>query len=403
MPATGFSSRVWLGLVVYCIGAMVTMLNLSYLSPLLRQISETFGISDATTGQLATVNSLTIFAASVAATPWMDRFGRRTWLRVESGLFIGGALLFAFAPNFPVLVAGRVISAVGCAVIMANCLIGARELFQDSVWRNRAIGLIVSATTIAFVVGLPVITQLAAMFNWRVAVAAVSIPGIILFLGTFVLPESPRPMPQNHGTPSVLGSFRAVLSDSRTRAILIVLSLNLGLYSGWLVYFGAYVTQEFALTAAVLSTIYFLSGITEFAANNLTPPLLRHVNAIPALHVMLGFAGAALLLTGIAVVSAPGALIAAVVILNGTSAAYIACNALLLEGDHSHPGAVMSVASSCIGIGAAAGPLITGWALAASGSFEVAYRVLGLFAPLAMAVLWLGTRPRRAESVPASY
>lgn len=402
MPVAGFSSRVWIGLAIYCIGAMVTMLNLSYLSPLLRPIGETFGISDATTGQLATLNSLVIFAASVAATPWMDRFGRRTWLRVESGLFIVGALLFAFAPTFPVLVVGRIISALGCAVIMANCLIGARELFQDSVWRNRAIGLIVSATTVAFVIGLPVITQLEATFNWRVAVAAVAVPGVLLFLGSFVLPDRPIVAPQPHTSTSLLASFRAVLGDARTRAILIVLGLNLGLYSGWLVFFGAYVTQEFALTAAVLSTIYFLSGITEFAANNLTPPLLRRVDAIPALQVMLGVAGAALLLTGIAVVSVPGALIAAIVILNGTSAAYIACNALLLEGEHSHPGAVMSVASSSIGIGAAAGPLITGWALATSGSFEVAYRFLGLFAPLAMLVLWLGTRSRRTETAPAS-
>jgi MFS family permease len=109
---------------------------------------------------------------------------------------------------------------------------------------------------------------------------------------------------------------------------------------------------------------------------------------------MLASVAAALLLTGILITSIPGALIAAMIVLNGTASAYIVANALLLDGDVSHPGAVMSVASAFIGVGTALGPFVTGWALAASGSFEAAYRTLGLLAPVAMIALWLGTRRR---------
>jgi hypothetical protein len=38
--------------------------------------------------------------------------------------------------------------------------------------------------------------------------------------------------------------------------------------------------------------------------------------------------------------------------------------------------------------------LITGIALANSGSFEVAYRTLGILAPVAILTVWLGTRAR---------
>lgn len=175
---------------------------------------------------------------------------------------------------------------------------------------------------------------------------------------------------------------------------MVVLGLNLGLYSGWLVYFGAYVTEVFAASAVMLSALFFFSGLTEIAANNLTPPILRRVDAVRVLHVLLACSGTALLLTGIGITSIPGAFVAAVVVLNGTAAAYITSNALLLEGDHSHPGAVMSVASASIGIGNALGPFVVGTALASTGSFEAAYRVLGLLAPVAMAALWLGTRRR---------
>jgi MFS family permease len=94
------------------------------------------------------------------------------------------------------------------------------------------------------------------------------------------------------------------------------------------------------------------------------------------------------------VTTIPAALLAAIVVLNGTASAYIAANALLLDGDVSHPGAVMSVASAFIGVGTALGPLVAGWGLATTGSFGAAYRTLGLLAPVAMLALWLGTRRR---------
>jgi DHA1 family inner membrane transport protein len=393
-----YTMRTWLGLVVLCLGAAVTLLNMAVLSPLLRPIGQEFGTSDATTGQLATLGSLVGVVSALAATPWMDRWSRRTWLRLEGSLVLTAIVISALAPSFGWLMVGRVLASCGSAVIMANCLTGARELFQDPVWRNRAIGIIVSATTFAFVLGMPVVTQIEARFDWRVAMGSIAVPVILLLAGTFVLPPRPE-RPRVTVRPHPLASFRAVLGDGRTRWLLVVLGLNLGMYAGWLVYFGAYTTEVFAASAAALSLLFFLSGATELFANNLTPPLLRRFNPVSVLYVMLASVAAALLLTGIAVTTIPAVLLAAIVILNGTASAYIAANALLLDGDVSHPGAVMSVASAFIGVGTALGPFVAGWALATTGSFEAAYRTLGLLAPVAIVALWLGTRRRAPQPV----
>lgn len=149
----------------------------------------------------------------------------------------------------------------------------------------------------------------------------------------------------------------------------------------------------------MLSILFLAAGATEMLANNLTPPLLRRFDPIAVLYAMLTSAGAALLLTGILVTTIPAALLAAIVVLNGAASAYIATNALLLDGDVSHPGAVMSVASAFIGVGAALGPIVTGWALVTTGSFEAAYRTLGLPAPIALLALWAGTRRRAPAPV----
>ncbi len=188
----GYTPRTWLGLAVLCLGAGVILLNMASLSPLLKPIGKEFGTSDAVTGQLSTVSALVIVVSSLIATPWMDRWSRRTWFQLEGSLLLVGLIVSAVAPSFGWLVVGRIISAAGAALIMANCLTGARELFHDAVWRNRAIGLIISATTLALIVGLPVITQLAELFGWRVALASIALPVALLLAGTTVLPSSPR-------------------------------------------------------------------------------------------------------------------------------------------------------------------------------------------------------------------
>jgi predicted MFS family arabinose efflux permease len=390
---TGYPARTWLALGVLCLGAAVTLLNLAVLSPLLRPIGREFGMSDAATGQLATLGSLVSVISALMATPWMDRWSRRTWLRLEGTLVLAAFLLSAVAPSFAWLAAGRVLASFGGAVLMANCLTGARELFREPIWRNRAIGLVVSATTLAFVFGLPVVTLLESHFGWRVAMASVAVPIALLLAGTFVLPPSPARQARRERT-HPLAAFRAVLGDARTRWLLVVVGLDLGIYTGWLVFFGAYTADVFAASATTLSALFFFSGITELMANNLTPPLLQRFDPVHVLYAMLASVAVALLLTGIVITTVPAALLAAIVVLNGTAGAYIATNALLLDGDVSHPGAVMSLASAFMGVGNALGPFVAGWALAATGSFEAAYRTLGLFAPLAMVALWLGTRQR---------
>ena len=125
-----YTMRTWVGLFVLCLGAAVTLLNMAVLSPLLRSIGEEFGTSDATTGQLATLGSLVGVVSALVATPWMDRWSRRTWFRLQGSVVLVAIVVSALAPSFGWLMAGRVLASCGAAVIMANCMTGARELFM---------------------------------------------------------------------------------------------------------------------------------------------------------------------------------------------------------------------------------------------------------------------------------
>lgn len=391
MPATSrYTLRTWMALAVLCLASAVNLLQSASISPLLPSISATFRAGDAATGQLATLGSLAGFAFSIAATPWIDRLGRRTWFRLLSTMIMTGMLLAAFAPSFPILAVGRVLSACGGALIMANCMTGARELFHDPAWRNRAIGFIVSASTLVFVVGLPIITQINARFGWRVAMMAIAVPALLLLLGVALFPASPLQALPAHRSP--FSAFGEAFGNARIRALLICLALFSAIYSGWFVFFGAYATTVFAVSASVLSLLFFAAGTMQLIANNVAPILMRRFDPVRLIIIAMLSVAATLLSTGIVIITVPGALVAAGAVLMGTGLAYIAANVLLLDSNARQPGAVMALAGAAGSLGGALGPLISGASLAYTGSFEAAYRVVGMLAPVAILAISLGTR-----------
>jgi len=379
-----------MALAVLCLASAVNLLQSASISPLLPSISATFRVGDAVTGQLATIGSLAGFAFSVAATPWIDRINRRTWFRLLSAMIMAGMLLAALAPSFPVLAVGRVISACGGALIMANCMTGARELFHDPVWRNRAIGFIVSASTLVFVVGLPIITQINAGFGWRVALLAIALPALLLLVGVAVLPANTDLPITSRSSP--FSAFGEAFGDTRIRSLLICLALFSAIYNGWFVYFGAYATTVFAVSASVLSLLFLSAGTMQLVANNVAPMLMRRFDPVRIIVVAMLVVTFTLLSTGILIVTVPGALGTAAAVLIGSGLSYIAANVLLLDSNARKPGAVMALAGAAGALGGALGPFISGTSLALSGSFEAAYWVVGLLAPVAILTIWLGTR-----------
>lgn len=401
MAAKRYETRTWLALGLLCLAAVINLLQSASLSPLLPAIGGDFGTPPSTTGQLATLGSIVGFVFSLAATPWMDRWSRRTWFRLEGSLILTGLLISVFAPSFPVLALGRILTASGASLIMANCMTGARELFPDPVARNRAIGFITSATTLVFIVGLPIITQLDSRFGWRVALFAVTVPVMLLLPGTFLLPSGNASVAARHqGGP--FEAFRIVLGDRRVSAFLIGMGLFSAIYSGWFVYFGAYTIEVFAVSASALSLLFLVLGTTQTVSNNLAPILLRRFQTLHVVYAALVAVACALLLTGIVFSTVPTALVAAILIVNGCGMAYISTNVLLLDSGLSHPGAVMSMAAATGSLGGALGPLMVGIALANTGAFEASYRLLGMLAPLAILVIWAGTRPSPATILDAA-
>ena len=70
-----------------------------------------------------------------------DEFGRKRVMLAGAGVFCGGALLCALAPNVDVLIAGRAVMGLGAAASEPGTLSMLRHVYTEQQARDRAIGV----------------------------------------------------------------------------------------------------------------------------------------------------------------------------------------------------------------------------------------------------------------------
>ncbi|WP_434680532.1 sugar porter family MFS transporter [Pseudomonas sp. R1-18] len=141
--------------------------------------------------------SLIVGAAfgSLASGYISDRFGRRLTLRILSLLFIAGALGTAMAPDISLMIAARFVLGIAVGGGSATVPVFIAEIAGPSrrarlVSRNEL--MIVTGQLLAYVLS----AVMAALFHtpgiWRYMLAIAMVPGVLLLIGTFFVPASPR-------------------------------------------------------------------------------------------------------------------------------------------------------------------------------------------------------------------
>ena len=375
------------------LGAFAASLNVTMLSPLLPALGADLGASDAATGQLATATAAGAGLTAVAAVPWMERFSRRGWLRFEAALLLAGTLLSALAPGFGWLLAARVLAGVGGAVVYANCLAAAAELVPDPGRRNRLIGLLGTAATLGAVLGLPVLAQLSDAAGWRWAVAALLPPAALLLVGAGRLPGRAA----GAGGPRWRGwgaGYRRVLGNGETVWLLGALLVQMAVWFGWLIYFGAFAEADHGADAGALGLLFLAAGGAQAAASNLVPPALRRFGPRVVTAALALALAADLLAVGI-VYRSVWSLAPFVVVAGAASGGLFVCTSiLLLDSFPAARGSVMALQSVGVQLGGAVGAAGVGAALTLLGGYAPAYRLLGLAAPLVLLGVGMSRRAR---------
>lgn len=152
------------------IGAFVVI---GILGPILRDL----GISQSQAGALLTVYALVYAVASPILVALTGRLRRRDVMLAGLGIFLGGAALSAYAASYEILIAARVVSALGAAMFTPVASAAAAALVAPAA-RAQALGIVFGGLTLAQVAGVPLGSYLGYEFGWRTAFAAVAVLGI---------------------------------------------------------------------------------------------------------------------------------------------------------------------------------------------------------------------------------
>jgi sugar porter (SP) family MFS transporter len=154
-------------------------------------ITDDFGLSPFMQGAVVAALLLGAMIGAGFAGPMSDRMGRRRLIMLAAITFTIGALGAAAAPSAGALVAARFV--IGLAVGSAALVV---PLYLSEIAPTHIRGAISSLNQLMIVIGILaafiVNAILASSADWRLMLGLAAVPSVILLIGMFFMPETPR-------------------------------------------------------------------------------------------------------------------------------------------------------------------------------------------------------------------
>lgn len=135
-------------------GAFAVGTSAYVVTGVLPAVSDELGVSVTTAGQLSTVFALSYAIGAPLLATVTGRWDRRRLLVAALLLAALGNALAAVATNFPLLVASRIVGALGAAVYTPAATVVATQ-FHAPEHRGRAVAMVFGGLTFALVLGVP--------------------------------------------------------------------------------------------------------------------------------------------------------------------------------------------------------------------------------------------------------
>ncbi|MGG5414948.1 sugar porter family MFS transporter [Edwardsiella tarda] len=166
-------------------------LDIGVIAGALPFITDTFSI---TSSQQEWVVSSMMFGAAVGAvgSGWMNHgLGRKYSLMIGAILFVAGSLFSAFAPNVEILILSRILLGLAVGIASYTAPIYLSEIAPERI-RGSMISMYQLMITIGILGAYLSDTAFSYSGSWRWMLGVITIPALVLLVGVFFLPDSPR-------------------------------------------------------------------------------------------------------------------------------------------------------------------------------------------------------------------
>ncbi|QXH97278.1 multidrug effflux MFS transporter [Pseudomonas ogarae] len=286
--------------------AAISMLSTNIILPAFADIGEDLGVTARELGLTLSSFFITFALGQLVVGPLADRYGRQKLVLGGLSVFVVGTVIAGLATTLDVLIAGRVVQALGvCAASVLSRAI-ARDLFEGETLA-RALSLTMIATAAAPGFSPLAGSVLSVTLGWRAIFILVGLAAVVLaFFYVRDLGEThPADRRAPHSAKSVVLAYGRLALDRRF--ILPALSMSL-LMSGLFASFAAapaILMQGIGLTS-LQTGLYFAATVFVVFAAGMAAPRLAHrhgTRIVTLVGIACAMAGGGLLLVGPA---APG-------------------------------------------------------------------------------------------------
>lgn len=177
------------GLIALALGGFGIGLTEFLIAGLLPQVASSFAVSEAAAGRLISGYALSVAVGAIALTAATARLPRKHILVGLVGLFVIGNLLSAVAPNYQVMLLGRIVAALchgsffGIGSLVARSLVAPQK-------KSQAVAVMFAGLTVANVLGVPFGALVGERWGWRAAFWAVTVIGLLALAGIAALVPS---------------------------------------------------------------------------------------------------------------------------------------------------------------------------------------------------------------------
>ncbi|KUM36989.1 MFS transporter [Arthrobacter sp. EPSL27] len=269
-----------LGLIALALGGFGIGLTEFVIMGLLPEVAADFRVSEAVAGWLISGYALAVVVGALLLTAAVTRFQRKPVLAVLMVLFIAGNLVSAVAPDYLLMMAGRIIAALAHGAFFGIGAVVAASMVAPAK-KAGAIAIMFTGLTAANVLGVPFGTMLGQAAGWRSTFWAITGIGVLALVGILALVPKAAPAEggsartgsartDSAGAGSAAGSLRGELRAFRSGQVWLSILVTILGYGGM---FGAFTYIAFTLTevsgfsASTVPWLLILFGVGLFIGN----------------------------------------------------------------------------------------------------------------------------------------
>jgi MFS transporter, DHA1 family, inner membrane transport protein len=372
----------------------VNFLGSIALAPFLPQVADDLGTTVALVGQVPALVAMLAALLGLVIGPLADHYGFGRTLMAGVLAAVVSTLAIGLTPTYAFLLLATGAGAIGRAAVQPTAQAIVAAWVPDEATRRVAMSRVQMGSAGAAIIGIPLLTFIAALWSWRVAFLTLTALGLLSLLVLW------RTLPTDASTTSGRLRLRDALATYapllRHRSTLSLIAASLvGNVGAWVVwsYLSAFLIDVHGFTIQDVGWVYLVGGLGVMAGTLISGTRL---GAAPRPLMIAGRVISALLLACAMVPPLPGlavvTFVALAMVFHGT---YNVPNVLVLNAETPAGRATtMTLNSAAFTLGIALGGVVGGVALTLGG-----YPALGVCAPIfplaGAGIIWW-SRPRAA-------